>query len=289
MPRPPTGWLPILICLAAATTLSAGDVGQALALFNERRYAESEPLFRELAHSQPNDASVAYHLGILAIRRGDSDLAVESLERAITLEPGNARYQNAAGDAYGIAALRAGMLSKLGLARRCLAAYERAVALEPDNVAFRMSLMSFHVQAPSIVGGGTSRAREQAEEIAKRDPYRGAIARASLLMREKRWEEAFATIDECERQHPGRPELLFHRGLLASESSLRLDQGAAALEAYIAHATEDIFPPVAAAYFRLGMVYEKLSKRDAARTAYERARELDPSSPKVQSALDRLR
>ncbi len=71
-------------------------------------------------------------------------------------------------------------LGAIGKVRKGRAALDRAIVLDPDNLEARTTLMQFLLQAPSIVGGSKSKARGQAQEIARRDPVRGLLARLEI-------------------------------------------------------------------------------------------------------------
>ena len=65
-------------------------------------------------------------------------------------------------------------------------ALEKALALDPENVQVRLDLVRFHVAAPRIVGGSEDEARQQAREIARRDPALGAFARGYIAYKAKK-------------------------------------------------------------------------------------------------------
>ena len=50
------------------------------------------------------------------------------------------------------------------------------MALNPELLAARLDLLSFYLQAPSLVGGSVEKAKIQAAEIAKRDASQGNLA-----------------------------------------------------------------------------------------------------------------
>jgi hypothetical protein len=84
-----------------------------------------------------------------------------------------------------LGAQEASFLIKPGLASSARQAWEKAVVLDPANLDARADLVQFHLFAPGFMGGSADEARRQADEIAKRDPVQGAVARASIAQHDK--------------------------------------------------------------------------------------------------------
>jgi tetratricopeptide (TPR) repeat protein len=128
--------------------------------------------------------------GRAALQSGHPETAAELLEKAVTADPSNSAFQLWLGRAYGAQASQASLLRQGGLARKARVAWERAVALDPENLEARESLITYYAQAPGFMGGSTEKAHEQAEEIRKRDPIRGLLHHAVLYEHEKKHAEA---------------------------------------------------------------------------------------------------
>lgn len=175
------------------------------------------------------EAEALCRSGKLALRRREYAVAVEQLTRAVALAPRESDYHHWLGNSYAWSAATAPLCDKSALGRKCLAAYQRAVELAPDNLAARISLMNFYRHVPRLLGGGPARAAAEAEEIRRRDPVQGAYARAVLLGDEKKYTAAFAVLAEVLRLQPDHyaANCLFGRFALASGG--RLTEGAAAL------------------------------------------------------------
>ncbi len=95
----------------------AADFSTARLLYEERRYAEARDIFRKLAAEQADSVELNFYLGRLALWFDDEREALDRLERAARAAPDEARIQNALGDAFGLAAQKAGLWAKLGWAR----------------------------------------------------------------------------------------------------------------------------------------------------------------------------
>jgi tetratricopeptide (TPR) repeat protein len=134
------------------------------------------------------------------------DPGISACERARNLDPQNSLYYLWLGRIYGEKADRAGFLSAAGLAKKVRTSFERAVELAPKSWEARSDLAEFYVDAPSIVGGGKDKAREQAEALMPLNPGMGHWILATIA--EKNKDTAGA-----EREH--------RAAIAASESGVR--------------------------------------------------------------------
>lgn len=184
-------------------------------------------------------AEELYRSGKRAVLRGDHVAATRLLEQAVAVAPREPDYQHWLGNSYAWVAATASLGDKPAMGRKCLAAYLRAIALDPDNLPARFSLMNFYRRVPRVLGGGLARAGEQAEEIRRRDPLQGAYARAVLQGDEKKYAEAFTTLAGVLRQNPAYYAANLTLGRLALESGQRLDEGATALRRCLALAPSE--------------------------------------------------
>lgn len=281
--------LAVVAGVALSTAVPAATFDEAQALYKAKRYAEARVAFEQIAAAEPNNAAAAYHLGELAFMREDEQTAVSWLEKATALDPHSARYFQALGDVYGISAQNAGLFSKLGWAKKCAAAYEKAVELEPDNVSARYALFTFYRQAPALAGGGADKSRAQALEIQKRDVVRGTLALVELNVAGKHFDDAFVALDSLRKSHPAAPDIDYQLGRTAAMCGQHLDQGAAALKVYLAHAPREDQAPLWAAHWRLGQIYQKQGDRAAARGEFQAALTLNPTQPQLLEAMESVR
>jgi tetratricopeptide (TPR) repeat protein len=278
--------------LAGAIGARAADAAALAAgrkLVEGGRYAEARAALAPIAAAEPQNAEAQFCLGWAELRLHQPEEAVKLLERATDLDGTQSLYFQVLGDACGEMTGRVAFFSKLGWARKCLAAYDRAVALDPDNLDARSARMAYFRHVPTIAGGGMDKAHAEAEEIRRRDPVRGAQAHADLYVAEQKVAEAFAVIDGLLAQRPGHAPAQYQLGRLAAITGRQLDRGAAALQAYLQYSPKDGEPAIAAAHWRLGMIREQAGDRPAARAEYEAALRLAPDFAVVRDALAKLR
>lgn len=278
--------------LSSAAVLAAADLADldaAQALVRGRKFDEARQAFEKLHVADPKHGEVNFQLGDLALRRDDTENAVKYFEKAIAAEPQVGRYHRKLGDAYGRSAQKASVFSQFGLAKKCLAAYQRAVAIDPNDLDAHSSLFEYYRQAPGIVGGGMDKARAAAAEIKRLDPDRGRLALVTLYLAEKKNDLAFAEWNEVLKATPDDYMALFQIGRTAALTGEQLDRGLASLRRCLELTAPPNRPGHAAAHWRIGHLLEKKKDTAGARTAYETALKLDPKFTPAADSLKKLK
>lgn len=302
--------------------LAAGAVAPGIQHFEARRYEEARKLLEPYAAKNPKDADAAFYLGrtLFALRQHEE--AAEWLEKAAALAPSRSDVQVELGRAYGQAALRANILRQAGLAGKTRTAWEKAVALDANNLEARDLLIQYYLNAPGFLGGGVDKARAQAAEIKKRDAARGHLAFATIALSQKdpataerelkagvqaapanprlrlllgslyqeqqKWDAAFETLEALLKADPDNWDALYQVGRAGALSGKRLDRAEECLKRYFGHKPGPEQAPLANAHFRLGQVYEKKGNKAQARAEYQTALKLDPSLKDAKEALAKL-
>ena len=286
------------------------------------RFPDAKAQMRTMA-AGADVGGAAFAQGCLLMAEQRFDRASDAFERAVKAAPMRAAYHFQLGQSYGARAQHANIFKQAMLARKTKHEFDRAVQLDPDLIDARVGLVSYYLLAPGLLGGSADRARAEAEEIRRRNPYRGGLAFAQIAGRQndlvtaareldaltraypdsampyvalatgyaqrKLWPEAWAAVDRLGRALPNAPITQYLAGRLAAESGEQLDRGAAGLARYVQTGPRAGDPPLATAHLRLGEIYERQAKREAARTEYETAVRLDPALNEAKQALDRLR
>jgi tetratricopeptide (TPR) repeat protein len=281
-----------LAVACAQAAIPSDQLDRVRALLRDGNVAAAASAANALVATHPDDAEAHALLASVLLAKGeDADAAVRSAEKSVELAPANSDLQRQLGDAYGFAAQKAGMLGKMSYAKKCRVAYEKAVELDPKNIAARDSLMGFYQQAPGVMGGGMDKAYEQAAAIKELDAARGRLAYATLYGADKKYDLAFAQFEEVLKTSPDDYAALYQVGKLAAISGLALDRGLAALRRCLelpVPATPGT-PGHAAAQWRLGNVLEKQNDPAGARRAYEASLQLDPKFAQAADSLKKLK
>ncbi|HET7437785.1 MAG TPA: tetratricopeptide repeat protein [Thermoanaerobaculia bacterium] len=260
--------------------------------------------------------------GKAALEQGDPEKAAGLLEKAVAAKPNNAEYHYVLGSAYGQWAQSAGMFKQVSLAKKVKAEFERAVQLDPRFYNARMGLISFYMVAPGFMGGGEDKALAQAAEMKKIDAFMGHRAYGAIYRIQKKMDLARKEAVEAVRERPTDPkahaflgsQYLAEKNYAASqpeyETALKLDaafmpanmrigqllalqskdyaRAETLLKKYIAYKPADDEPPVAAAWYWLGQVYEKTNRKADAKQAYATAVKLLPQYKDAVEALKRV-
>jgi tetratricopeptide (TPR) repeat protein len=310
--------------LLSASTLLAGSprTDEGVALFDAGRRAEARASLEAAAREDPRDARAAVYLGRILLAQEDLDNAVLWFEKAVALDTASSDNQLWLGRAYGSQAQKANVFKQASLAGKVKKAFEKAVQLDANNIDARFALIDYFLLAPGIMGGSVEKAREQAAEIGRRDPFRGHRALGRIAEYEKNFDAALVAYARAEREFPGKrepffwmtnlyskqkeygkafdvmekllteqpAELLacFQIGSLAAQSGERLDRGTQCLELYLAREPKKTEPSLAATHVVLGRIYEKKGAPDLARREYEAALKIDPALKDAQAALKKL-
>lgn len=291
-----------------------------------REHLQSGQLDQAMAMVEPladDDAEAAFLLGHVLRAKREWEDAGDAYEQAIELGGEIARYYNALGDARVIQAQEASLFSRLGIAKDALAAFRRAVELDPGTPEFRYSLIQYLISAPGIAGGDDDEATEHVAILERQDPIWGARARAAMLAEDGRADEVPGVYAVALETHPDSLDLRFQYGLvlvqaerfqeartqferilaggdqhtgslyqlgkLAAIAAQDPDRGIAALDTFLSLPPVEGDPPHAWALYRRGMIREQHGDLDGALADYRRALALDPEHEEADKAIARLR
>jgi tetratricopeptide (TPR) repeat protein len=142
--------------------------------------------FRAMAAAHTaNDAEGFYLNATVKQLWGALDEAEKLAERAVAANPKEARYHYRLAVIAGIKAQKASVLHQMGLARKFKKEADAALAIDPNHVRALDMMMSFYLEAPSIVGGDRAKARAIADRLMKIDPVEGYRAQVTLARYEK--------------------------------------------------------------------------------------------------------
>jgi tetratricopeptide (TPR) repeat protein len=260
MKRVPAVWFSAAFLLTAATTA----VEQARALYQKTQYEEA---IRLLETSGEGSAEAHHLLGRCWYMLGDYKKATAAFERAVQAEPANSIYHDWLGKAWGRRAETASFLTAPGYATKARKSFERAVELDPTNLAALSDLFEYYLQAPGMLGGGLEKAGALAARFAKLDPaeYHWALARlaekrkdfstaekefrraaelepskpgrwidlARFLARQGRHPESDEAFERAQKAAPGNPRVWFSRAAAWIESGRNLSAARRLLERYL--------------------------------------------------------
>jgi len=111
-----------------------------------------------------SDAEVNFNQGQILYEDEKFEAAIDKFSKAISQSPDDSRYHHWLAKTYGELAETSGWLKAMRCAENAKKSLERAVELDPGNIAALTDLMKYYRDAPRFLGGSD----EKAEEISIR-------------------------------------------------------------------------------------------------------------------------
>jgi len=317
-----------IVCLLLAFGFAAPagsaekSLEQAKQLLEEGDPAGARAVLEPVLEGDSENHVALSYLGKIALAEGDFDGAIDLLKRAAELDETDSGYRTWLGRAYILKLQTVTFFEKGVLAGRAQEQLQKAITLDPTNVQARIFLAQYYVSAPSIAGGSTKKAREQAEEIIKHDPVEGNALLAGIHVRDEEYDLAIDKYEQCIESQPDNvtyryqlamlyqklehfdlslagfekmleidPEAtsaLYQIGRTAVFSKTNLDRGIECLQSYLKKDVKPGHPGYDAAHWRLGMLFEHKGDLTRAREEYETALRLNPDGEEYRKSLASL-
>jgi len=169
-------FLVFVVCFGA---LSLADVTPQ-ELIQQGKADEARRALGAEIQQNPNNAQAYHLLCRLYYQLEQWDTALKMAEKSVALDPQNSAYHQWLGRAAGRKAENANPFAAFGLARRVRAEFERAVALDGNNLSARSDLAEYYMEAPGFLGGDKDKSRQQADAVARHDPALASYIRAQV-------------------------------------------------------------------------------------------------------------
>ena len=177
----------LLLSLSCALWAAGPEYDQARKLYNLTEFDQS---LKILGVIPQKDGAVYDLIGRNYYMQGDFKKATESLERAVSAEPGNSEFNLWLGRAYGRRAETSSLLTAPGHASKARQYFEKAAQLNPRNLEAQSDLFEYYLEAPGFLGGGFEKAAATAEQIARINAAEGHWAQARLDEQRKQFSSA---------------------------------------------------------------------------------------------------
>ncbi|MBN1566959.1 MAG: tetratricopeptide repeat protein [Acidobacteria bacterium] len=171
-------------------------------LYAKGKYSHAADAFQKLADASPSNTEVRIWLGRSYLKMRQWDRAVREMEKAVQIQPDNAYYHLWLGRACGDRASNSSFITAPGWARRVLKEFETARKLAPENLDVRFDLLEYYLEAPGIMGGGKGKAEAEAQAIAGLNSEKGYIARATIHIKNKKWDMARKELEKAVLEYP---------------------------------------------------------------------------------------
>ena len=119
-----------------ADMVAQNYLGQGIAAYKDRRFAEAAGNFQLAVGRNPRDAKAQHYLGLASARAGDVRTAVKAIESALVIEPHNGALLKDAGAIF----------RQAGLLLKAEKAYQEAIRWDPAAAEARKALEEIRVQ-----------------------------------------------------------------------------------------------------------------------------------------------
>ena len=305
----------VLSVFAVAATASAND------LLVSGRIDDALKVLNTRVQAQPNDAEAIHMLSRAYFHLKKWDQAISYGEKATQLAPNNSDYFMWLGRAYGEKADASGVFTAAGLAGKIRKSFERAIQIDPNNVAARTDLAEYYLEAPGFMGGGTDKALQQAQIIAQKEPARAHWVNARVAQKKKDWGTAEREFQESVKAEPSADFYIqlaaFYRdrnrwnemdnaiakavaankkktsdfydaASVLYESNRNLDLAADLVRRYLATNATNEEAPSFEAHYLLGEILEKKGDKSGAAKEYQTALQLASGYDPAKEALKRV-
>ena len=250
------------------------------------------------------------------------DDAVTNGEKAVALSQGSSTYHWWLGREYGEKAASVNPLSAASLARKTKSEFEQAVKLEPSNPQMHADLAEYYTDAPSIMGGGLDKARDQATQVAQydqatsrwilamvaekekrypdaeselqkaiqvaKDPSRYWMSLASFYRRRSRLDDMQKAIAQAMAQPNKSAEVYYNAASEVFQSGKDLPAAVQYLKKYLDSGAMVEDAPAFRAHYLLGQVYEKMGNKSEAVAEYKTSLGLASGFAPASKALGRI-
>ena len=269
----------------------APELQQAVALHQQGRLDEAEPLYKKVVAANPRDFDALHLLGMLQLQRGHHAEAAQCLAQAVALGGDNpfahfhrgCAHQELKQWAEAVASYdratrlkpdfaeafnnRANALRALGRHEEALASFDRAVALKPDFLLahYNRGNLLRDLQRYDAALQSCDRALALKPDFVEALHNRGAVLDAL-----QRYEEALASYDRALALRPNYAEALDSRGNVLRKLK-RPDEALASYGRALV-----LQPNYAAAFSDRGNALSELGRLDEAVADYDRALALQP-------------
>jgi tetratricopeptide (TPR) repeat protein len=314
------------LCAAMALVLlchrnASADVSQANFALREGRIDDAARLLQGNLALNPHDSPAHQLLCRVYYAQEMADSAIRECLAAVANDPTSSEARLWLGRSYGMKAVHANPISAFALARKVATEFERAVELDPSNLAAISDLGEFYIDAPGIVGGGLDKAdrlaqRTMAISPAKAHRLLGLIAEkredistaeaefkkaveaqrlptslvdlGDFYQRHQRYEDALRTLQNAIRLDRARDSSLVDVAsvLLEAHGSAQLAQQL--LEQYLASPAKSDSAPVVKVHVQLGDLLAKSGDKIRARQEYESALALASNYAPAERGLKNL-
>jgi tetratricopeptide (TPR) repeat protein len=179
-----------IVLVLFVSVASAQDLQKGISLFNEKKLTEARLIFEKVDEDNKDYAAARFYLGRISYDEKNYEDAADFFEEAFEINDKVADYHYWYGSTIGTIAQDANTLRQGMLAPKIKTAFEKTIALDPQNIDAHWGLVEFYTQAPGFMGGDWEKAEQTAKGILKIKKSEGYRALATVFERQDKFVEA---------------------------------------------------------------------------------------------------
>jgi len=183
------------LLLTAMSGLLSVNAHEYTALIDAKQYAEVETAVATKLAIEPNNADALLASIDLILLEGNLkrfDAAIKMAEQCIAHNPKNSECHESLGNVLGSKAEKGGMMEAVGSLGSIRDTFKTAIALDPTNYNAAMSLTSFYLEVPGLMGGSTSSAKKLIRTTHQTSPEVAKLLQAKFDLYDEEFEIASA-------------------------------------------------------------------------------------------------
>jgi tetratricopeptide (TPR) repeat protein len=315
-------FIALLAFMPLISICQSSQISRIKILFEDRNFAEAKSILLSIKEGSTDYAESLYYSGRIAVEEKNYDLSVEKFEQAISVNPNNVEYHNWLGVMYGVVAMNSGTLKQAYLAPKIKNEFEKAAALEPNNLPTQWGLVTYYTKAPGFLGGSWEKAFASASIISRNNKaqgirayalihavqnkttiaekeYKEAIqmeptncehifALAQFYNDQKQYDKSFRLYEDVISRNPLNMVATYHIGHASAQSGMQIEKGISCLTKYLSYTPKPNEPGHSDANLSLAIIYEKKGDRVMARKYYQNTLLLYPGMREAREGLERL-
>lgn len=235
-----------------------------------RDFLNAKSELTKAAELTPDNPTILFNFGQLALARGDSQGALAHFKEAIDRKPLFVKAYNAVGEVY----------ESLGDIESAIRYYEQAHAISPSNADRLISLSKLYYKTGDAAKAETM--LEEAHADVRDDVSTSGHLLGELYLSKNDTEKALEVLAKSHEMNPADTSIM----MSLAEAYRRAGRPPEALETYVK--ILKISKNSAAAFYQMGKTYLEISEKKKAIDCIKKAWELNPFSQEITADLKAL-
>lgn len=312
-----------LACPAGRVRAQEAPLEAAKLSYEKGEYGKAIELLKSAVAKEPASGDVFLWLTKSYLEAKKYDDAVSSGEKAVAISPRSSVYHQWLGEAYGMKADHASLLSAYPAARKAQKEFETAVQLDERNFDAAQDLIEYNCTAPSIAGGGEDKAQRLIQKLMTLDPaeghYGSGVCRAvkkdiiaadteygkalenhpktagriydigDYFQKREHGDKLLTVASEGESLAPADPRGKYYRAIGWILRGEKYHEAEKLLQEYMRVApVRSTYPELSDSHYWLGRLNEAQKNIPVARAEYQAALKLNSKNKRTQEALKRV-